>query len=313
MRTRNLFALALAIALAGSWLSIVLLPSTQYFMNSNIFWNGIRDFVTRFDADPSFDNIRLESTPIPAAAGTDINVLVEIPLIPYQTQELKRLGEFVNNGGTLLILDDFAYGNQILEGLGLTVRFSAVPLLDPYMAYRNQAFPVVTDIAPELQATGIKELILNHPTSLSFYSGMDGYDILARSSDVSFLDYNGNGARDGVDAKGPFAVAARIKVGSGTVVVVSDPGILINSMVKRADNQKFLEHLIAKPGTTPRVALDSSHLPKTPMDVTKGAWESIRQRLAMPYSQTLVTAVVIMLSFLSLWKSRTLSVRGKNR
>ena len=51
MKVLNLAALALAVVLIVSWLSIVLYPSAQDFMRANPFWNGLRNFGDGFGAE----------------------------------------------------------------------------------------------------------------------------------------------------------------------------------------------------------------------------------------------------------------------
>lgn len=313
MKTRNLFVVTLTVVLVSSWLSIVLLPSTQSFMNTNTYWNGVYEFKDRFNADASFLNARLTGDPGPILAGTEVNVLVVIPALPFQPVEVERMRNFVMNGGTLLVMDDFGYGNQLFEALGLTVRFAGLPLLDPYLDYRNQFFPVITDVSPEMQKAGIKQLILNHPSALLFNAGTDGYSLIARSSDTSFLDYNGDGHKGGIDVNGPYAVAASTKIGSGTVIAFSGPSILVNSMVRRGDNEKFIAQLLARPDGVPHVALDQDHLPKAPLDVTKDAWESIRERLSLPYVQVLLVSIILVLSFMSIWSTGAPRLGGTTR
>ena len=119
---------------------------------------------------------------------------------------------------------------------------------------------------------------------------------------MSFLDTNGNAAWDKAETKGPFAVAVRATIGSGTVIAVSDPSILISSMIGLGDNSKFLTQLISQAGESPRVTLDVSHLPKAPLDSAKDAWAMVRQQLSLPYSQALLIGAVLTLSFIPVWK-----------
>jgi hypothetical protein len=261
-------------------------------MKANPFWNGLRDFSERFDAEMLPDLDRL--TP-----GAEGSVLITIPYLPYQDNELKQLTEFVRGGGTLLILDDYGYGNQVLQALGLGMEYSGYPLLDPYINYRNQWFPLVTDLATELKDAGVEQLILNHATALSLSRQ---YEVLANSSDMSFIDRNGNASWSQGEPRGPFVVAARAKVAKGMVVAISDPSILINSMVGRGDNNEFLNQIIAKAGEKPWIVLDTSHLSKTPLDRSKDTWAIAREQLALPYSQVLLVGAVLTLTFMPVWR-----------
>jgi len=235
MKLLNLVVIALVVALFVSWLSIAFYPSAQDFMRANPFWNGLRDFSERFEADmvPSIDQ---------ATAQRGGGLLIAIPYLSYNDEELAHIAGFVMAGGSLLLMDDYGYGNQALSALELDMEFSGEPLLDPYINYRNQWLPLATSLAPELREAGIERLNLNHATALRVRGT---YEVLAWSSDTAYLDSNRNETWDEGEVRGPLPLAARAEVGLGTVTVVSDPSILINSMVGRGDNAAFLRHIIA--------------------------------------------------------------------
>ena len=199
----------------------------------------------------------------------------------------------------LLLMDDYGYGNQVLRALGLEMEFDGDPLLDPYLCYRNQWLPLVTELAPDLKEAGIEQLILNYATALQV-SGP--YEVLARSSDTAFLDRNRNEFWDEGEPTGSLAVVAQTAVGRGTVIAISDPSILINSMVGRGENGAFLRHLISGAGENPWIALDTSHLPKVPLDRGKDSWEMARERLSVPYSQVLLVGVILTLTMTPIWR-----------
>jgi hypothetical protein len=143
MKVIRLAALTLAVVLAVSWLSIVLYPSAQDFMRANPFWNGLRDFGDRFGAEFVTDLNQVKPSP-------EGSVLIAIPYLPYQDEELRQIEDFVRSGGTLLLMDDYGYGNQVLRALGLDMEFAGAALLDPYLNYRNEWLPLVVDLAPRV-------------------------------------------------------------------------------------------------------------------------------------------------------------------
>jgi len=292
VRMLNLAAVTLVIVLSVSWLSIVFYPSAQDFMWSNPSWNGLRDFSSQFGAEMVTD---LEEVK-PWAEGS---MLISIPYLPYRDEELKRIEDFVRGGGSLLLMDDYGYGNQVLHALGLQIEFIGDPLLDPYFSYRNQRLPLVADLTANIKEAGIQHLVLNRATALSI-SGP--YETLARSSETSFIDGNGNASWDEMEPGGPFAVAAMAALGQGTVMVVSDPSILINSMVDQGGNGAFLRHLISLTGDNPRVALDTSHLAKALLDRSKDVLETARERMSIPYSQVLLVGAILVLTLMPVWQ-----------
>jgi hypothetical protein len=299
MKTRSLLFIGLAVVLVSSWLCVVLYPSLQNFMPGNLYWNGVSGFAGRFNAGVS--PVAAGPGPDPAAQAT-----IVVPYTAFSDTDLTQLVDFVNNGGTLLVMDDFGYGNQVLHALGLGMVFAGTPLLDPYINYRNQFFPIITDFSPELKNAGIKQVVLNHATALSFTGNDTGrYDILARSADTSFKDFNGNGVWDPGEPKGPFPVAALTPVGNGTVIAVSDPSIIINSMAGMRDNEKFVAQLVSASGRQVHVVLDTSHLPKSPLDSSKEQWAAVRKGLLSPSLQVLLVAAAVALSFISLTRKES--------
>ena len=270
--------LVLIISLACIWFS----PSVQDFMAANQMWNG----VSRFNRDYGAANVNsLESAQLP-----DAGTLVAIPYLDYSATELEAIRSFVDHGGTLLLMDDFGYGNTVLEYLGVQARFSHQPLLDPLFCYKNPALPLITDFTTALP--GVNEVLMNHASTLL---SVPEEAVVARSSSSSYLDLNGNSVYDEGEPKGPFVVAAKLKVGDGTVALVSDPSTAINSMVDKFDNRAFISDLSTNAGEGPFV-FDSSHLAKAPLDVSKTKMTSIRNWLASPYVVVVITAVVFALA-----------------
>jgi len=292
MRIVRLAMIASAIVLFVSWLSITFYPSAQDFMRANPFWNGLRDSSDRLEAETV---LSLDQATSRRGGG----VLIAIPYLPYSGEELVRITDFVKEGGTLLLMDDYGYGNQLLCALGLDMEFHGEPLLDPYITYRNQWLPLVTDLAPEIKEAGIEQLTLNHATALRVG---EAYKVLARSSDTAYLDENGNETWDEGETRGPLVVAATATVGQGSVTAISDPSILINSMVSQGDNAAFLKEVIQQAGESPRIAIDASHLPKAPLDRSKGDWQTAQGRMASPYSQVLLVGAILSLTLLPVWR-----------
>lgn len=273
MKVSSALYAVVALTLVISLLCIWFFPSVEDFMASNTTWNGIKRFCNEFNADTIES---LDELPGPSEKAT----LVAIPYLEYSDEELSKLERFVYDGGTLLLMDDYGYGNSVLAYLGLNVRFTNRPLLDPLFCHKNQWLPRVTDLAPEVKESGIDVIVLNHATSLT---NVAQPEVLAWSSITSFLDTNENESRDESEPKGPFPVAAVVHCGKGKVAIVSDPSIIINSMVGRDDNYGLVRYLIIDKGEQQRVLIDGSHLTKTPLDVSKTRLADAREVLSTPY------------------------------
>jgi hypothetical protein len=107
------------------------------------------------------------------------------------------------------------------------------------------------------------------------------------------------------DPKGPLPVVARFEFGQGEIILVSDPNILINSMVRKDDNRAFLAYLtegIESPGG---ILVDQLHLEKTPLDRSRLTLVAARELFVQP---PLVLGLIAMifagLSRYVLWRGR---------
>jgi hypothetical protein len=259
-------------------------PSIQDFAASNNMWNGIKSATSELEADTINSYSELPDL-------SEKTVLVTIPYLDYSDEELSQIRQFIETGGKLILMDDYGYGNRILDYLGVGIRFNMKPLLDPLFCYRNQWMPRITDFSPQIKDGGIKVVMLNHATALT---NVGTLEVLASSSSTSFLDLNDNGSWGEGEPKGPFPIAAGFRLGKGTVNVVSDPSIMINSVYGRDDNYLFMKYLTGYQAGTVNILIDSSHLAKAPLDVSKTRLLDARRVLSNPYTVLGILALVFL-------------------
>ncbi|MDP7525496.1 MAG: DUF4350 domain-containing protein [Dehalococcoidales bacterium] len=274
----SVFVLVLVISLLSIWFY----PSIQDFMASNTMWNGIYNFSGEFEADNTDSLEALSDSPQNV-------VLIVIPYQDYTAEELAQIKQFVDAGGSLLLMDDYGYGNNILDYLGVVTRFAASPLLDPLFNFRNQNLPRITDFSSQVKESKIEVVMFNHATALTGVPESTG---IAWSSSASFLDLDENGVLDQGELKGPFAVAAEFRLGQGRLALVSDPSIILNAMVDRDDNYEFMRYLTRDPEGQREIVIDISHLTKDPLDVSKTKLIDTRKALSSPYALVGITALI---------------------
>jgi hypothetical protein len=289
MKTVNMLMITLAIILAASLAVVWLYPSAQDYMDGNTMWNGINRFSKEF-------NVTQEESLTGYLKPYEKQTLVAIPYLAYSDADLAEIQKLIDNGGTLIIMDDFGYGNSILQYLGLNARFSNQILLDPLFAYKNQNMPKITNFSSGLKDAGITSLTLNHATAIE---GVDANDILARSSEYSFLDTTLNGNLDTDEAKGPYAIAAAISLNKGTVVLIADPSLIINTMVNMADNNRFMTYIFERYSKGTAISFDRSHLSRSPLDTSKIKLAYFRQMLYNPY--VVLIAVFLLFAVITLF------------
>ena len=286
MTLRRVLTIALGLVLIVSMVSIWFYSSIEDFMQANPFWNGLRDFSLEQNAEWVDSLSTIPDDP----GGT---TLIAIAYAPYDREDLEAIEAFVRGGGLLMLLDDYGHGNDVLGALGLQARFSGEPLLDPLYAYKNARLPRVIDFESGLADAGVQAVVLNHATALA---GLEAPEARAWSSATSFLDSNDSGEFDEGELRGPFAIAAVLPLGQGVITLVSDPSVMVNSMIGRDDNHAFLEYLLGQHGTGNEVLVDVSHLTKTPLDQSKLSLEHARERMAHPYSVAALLGVVVLLA-----------------
>lgn len=285
--------LALTLAIIVSILALVwFFPPNGDFRVENPFWNGLSTIESKakLTVIDTFDN--LPSNP----RGT------ALLLVPYEQVSdlgLTQLGGYVSSGGTLVLLDDYGFGNQVLSSFGLKMRFTGEQLLDPLFDYRNKFIPKITDFAATPIAANVSSIVFNHATSLDDTSGAT---VAAYSSSFSFLDVNGDGSWDSNEPNGPFPVVAYAKVGQGVVVAVVDPSLLINGMIGLDDNLQFINNAVGLQSDSPEIFIDQSYLPKTPLDDAKADVGVLYGLVSSPVGTLSLIAVILVLSLNSMWR-----------
>jgi len=266
--------LLLAVAVIVAVLTILwFYPSVEDFGKDNNSWNGLSEFEQKSGA-VSIDSF----TELPE--GRDDTVLILIPYSAFTAAELDQIKTYVTGGGTLVLLDDYRYGNDVLEILNINYRFSGAPLLDPLANYKNEKFPKILAITAAPLTAGIEMIIFDHASCLL---GVPADEIFARSSSFGFVDEDGDSLYDeGEERKGALAVIAHTVLGKGRVVAISDPSIIINGMVEMEDNYAIVENATRLSDLNPRIYLDQSHLEGSAFFNAKSSLRPARDIIAHP-------------------------------
>jgi hypothetical protein len=294
MEARKLLPLLTAIAIVALLALIWFFPPTGDFRVGNPFWNGYSGFSGSFNA-----------TAISSMNGLPANssgaVLVDVPYAPFTSRDLSRLQQFVAEGGTLVLMDDYGYGNQILEYLELNVSFSGVPLLDPLFNYKNDFFPRISNFSAILNLSSTADFAMDRGTALLTN---DSSRVLAWSSSFSFLSPNGGSAMSAGDTLGPLPVAYYQRIDKGMVIAVADPSIVINSMIGVDSNYAFINNIINLNGNHGAMYIDQSHLPVTTLDEAKVALNMAYSAASSPFGAAAIIVVILALGTLPLWRKR---------
>ena len=284
MKTSSLVWIVLTVVLFFSLVAIWFAPSMQDYLAGNRMWNGIKSFSQEFKSQ----DLEVLSDLSDSTGG----VLIEIPYTAYSEAELQQIQKYISRGNTLVLMDDLGYGNSVLEYLGLPVRFTHTLLLDPLFCYKNSYLPRITSFSEHVAANSVRSLTLNHATFLDL---ADSASVIAWSSNESFADRNGDGDRDKDESPGPFPVAAEYVLASGRVEIVSDPSLILNSMLDQSDNNNFMRYIMQRSGVPSSIVIDRSHLSLAPLDSTKTGLQKARHVIAHPYFLVLLVGLIIIL------------------
>lgn len=291
MEIRRFLITITIILIAGLILGIWFFPINQDFRVENPFWNGIDDMSTKYHMQPLDSLADLPLSP-------DSATCITIPYLSYTPAELEQLNHFISSGGRLILADDYGHGNQVLEYLGLGVRFTGQTLLDPLVNYKNKYFPRIVNFQPDPLTSNTDNLVFNHGTSLT---GVNAADTIALSSTFSFLDNNDNGIHEDNEPVGPLPVISRHNLGSGQVILVADPSLFINGMDKVEDNAEFMQNISA---TTNVLYVDQSHLKISELQRSKRWLRQVRGLFINPAGTVALVAVAIAAVSIPIWRKK---------
>jgi hypothetical protein len=226
--------------------------NTTEFSMYNAGWNGCSNIAVKtytegkFQPTFTFDANELTITPKSFVEypldSKNATILIIGPHSEFSSGEADYLRGFLRKGGMVLLADDFGTGNDLLVKINATARFTGDLLLDLSFE-KKPSFVTIFDFPKPSHPLlmNVSHLLLNYATSIT--PGRNT-TVLAVSSQLSWLDKNLNGKEDAGEVKGPFPVLALEQYGNGTIVLLSDSSVLINSMKNRLDNTVFRENLL---------------------------------------------------------------------
>jgi hypothetical protein len=219
--------------------SVPMIKTSSDFSIFNANWNGCSEFAkVLFDNGKivpvlySYNSINLKESGVLIVIGPDVG---------FSSLEIEAVRDFIEEGGTLFVADDFGLANSLLAGLGVNEKFSEKPLGDIFYS-KSVDFPVVARIEDPELSSGVEKLVLNIP---SVITGLEGEEEVF-SSKVSVVGGN----------RRSYPILAETRYGEGRVILLSDPDILINDMA--AENRKFIDNLVGYLGSN-RFYFDDVH------------------------------------------------------
>ncbi|WP_233738145.1 DUF4350 domain-containing protein [Halocatena pleomorpha] len=224
----------------------------------NDAWDGTSNLRSVTEGTGANPQVAHETTAYSQVNPNDTVGIILSPDETYSTADRVRLQRFIRRGGTLLVAGDYrTQTNHLLSMLGTDARLDGRPIRDERRHYRSPAMPIADNVSNQSLVSNVSALTLNHGTVVS----PRGATVLVDTSEYGYLDVNQNQKLDDDETISSMPVATVEQIGAGRVFVVSDPSVLINTMLDRPGNRAFVRAVIGNHGT---VVLDYSHTSQIP-------------------------------------------------
>jgi hypothetical protein len=189
------------------------------------YWNGLSELYNEIEPVRVHDS---EDYRFIDASNSTLFIIG--PSRDFVQDDMDAVIGFLMSGGKVVLADDFGTGNQLLEGLGLGIRFTGELLVDPVFFDTIPEYPRLLNFT----YSEIGDVVLNYATTLS---GDIELRVLESSSPLSYNN-NSNGFESG-----PFPVLGYIKLGKGNLYLLSDSSVFLNTMISNPGNRNLLVSL----------------------------------------------------------------------
>jgi len=238
-------------------LLVVASTSTAGFNPYNADWDGTGEFHEIADTQSEL-RVITDTEPYETVDPNMTTGFVFAPDREYNTTDVARVAQFVEAGGTLVVADNYgSNGNALLREVGTTARFNGSVLRDERHNFRSPAMPVATNTSSHRLVDGVTALTLNYATAVEPGDATP----IVNSSEFAYLSEDGGERLDDETELQQYPVVTVETVGDGTVIVISDPSLFVNSMLDESDNRQFATALVDQ---RPVTLLDQSHTSSPP-------------------------------------------------
>lgn len=205
-------------------------------------WNGTSSFYDHLERE---EGTAVTTYSALCQASPDILIVVEPYAVPRR-DNIDNIGQYVRNGGTLLVIAKGERANEILGLIDSSIRIQKVNLSSADMEYADPRMVIAYTAQEHHLLREVKSIALNQPSIVS------GGEALLQTSLISWVDLNNNGVADAGEKLGQKNVMANETIGRGEIIVLADSGVLMNSMdfsVSERDNNQFRTNFGISEGT----------------------------------------------------------------
>jgi hypothetical protein len=207
-------ASVMALALAASTLAWPARaePGTDYGLDSER-WNGLGYLLST--AEEARVKLSVEAVDLAALRPDDVVIVID-PAADFPVQDLLA---FVDAGGFLIVADELGRAAPLLERLGVVRKDGAPP--DHRERWEDQeGFPIVHPAGKHFLFFNVKDLVLNYPSTFVLGAEPEGDPEVTRTPVLSY-----EGGREHVVVEANY--------GAGKVLLLADPSVFLNDMLRR--------------------------------------------------------------------------------
>lgn len=219
-----------SILVIGTFILFTMPLTVPYFKSSSQYsmfnpdWDGISKFAALMYKEGK--------EPIPLLGPIDSyelsggTLMIVGPDMDYTPEEIEAIKEFVEEGNTLFIADDFGTANEVLRGFNIPMGLSKYPLRDFFYEVDDR-FLITARITDPVLGRGVDKVITNDPSAIIVTRKGEVY-----TSGTAMINFH----------KRAFPILAMTRYGKGRIIVLADPDILSNNLFE--ENYPFLRNLI---------------------------------------------------------------------
>lgn len=284
--------LVVSILLLTLHFSTDILEFSQY----NTGWNGTSLFFS--DLDRHHVTLIDDASSLSSSGSPSVLLIISPKRSPLAS-EISAYRAFLSRGNTIVVVDDFGTGNEILKGIGSSISILPGNLSSVDREYADPYSVVAYGVAnsPPFVSAGTT-VLLDRPAALS-----GGKPILTTSV-LSWIDANGDKKVNPGETMGNYVVMAVENPGTGNIVVLSDPSIFTNAMYvssENRNNRELIQNLV-RSNTT--VLLDQMNSRTSDAEGVTALIQQTRSNLGFK----ILILLILVLFLMSVWRSRILQV-----
>ncbi|MHA2249889.1 MAG: DUF4350 domain-containing protein [Candidatus Kariarchaeaceae archaeon] len=247
MNNRQIQAWLILIIVFAAILTFSAIPYTPKHSIYNESWNGaskMRNALETMNVSTS----RFLVSPLILKANRDVKLVVVIGSERSYTQaEKDAYFDFVVDGGTLILFEDFGPGKELVEKMGITFFKGTLKERNPYYYINRPSQLLVQDIFMSYLLSLVIPDFTLAPLIVSEATGVFDLSGIARGETIplvvtypelppfygqSFIDTNDNNILDEPDIRNeigiPLALWKRYPSKNGSVIVIGDSSIPLN-------------------------------------------------------------------------------------